>query len=255
MPASARHRAELLWEELHRESQIAQPSSSCLRPCAAFTAALLGAGPVAAKTAFFFQQTGFQALTGSDPVCTGSGPYTCTAYVLNVLVVRDHVVNSGSPFFPDGVYEADRVCFEIDHWANASANPPADSDPITSYDFNCNRTLGQATFEHLASATLSPTTIEMGHFVCDSNNPYPACTQDASVTPVTVAGSWMGTGPTSLVHANSLSKPVPFCFHEVQNGKTRAAIPAISGLPSPPEWSSLSDGTLTIKESADLRCV
>jgi hypothetical protein len=222
---------------------------------ATFTAALLGAAPVAASTAFFFQQDGSQVLTGVDPSCTGDGPYTCVAYVLNVLVVRDHAMNTGNPAFPDGVYAGDRVCYEVDHWANASANPPADTDPITSYEFNCNRTVGQASFNQLASATLNPTTIDLGHWDCTVTNPYPDCIKDASTTPVTISGTWTGTGPTSKVHTNDLSKPVPFCFHFVQNGNTRDAIPTVTGLPFPPEWSFFNEGVLTVKASADLRCM
>jgi hypothetical protein len=60
--------------------------------------------------------------------------FTCTMSTLNVFVGRDHVVNSGNPNFPDGVYPGDRVCYEIDHWTAASANPP-DASEISSYDF------------------------------------------------------------------------------------------------------------------------
>ena len=169
----------------------------------AFAFALLGAAPVAAKAAFFFQQNGSFVSTSSDPACTGAGPYVCDAYFLNVFVGRDHVVNAANPAFPDGVYPGDRVCYEHDHWASASANPPADSDAITSYDFNCNRTVGQATFDQQKSATLRPTTIEVLHFDCTGANPYPDCNQASGTTPQTFSGVWMARDPSRATTTGS----------------------------------------------------
>jgi hypothetical protein len=218
------------------------------------TALLVGVGPVAATNAFFFQQNGIFENTGNDPVCTPTGPGTWACDVVTTWAFqgRIHALNTGNPNFPDGVYPGDRVCAEIDHWAVATASPPADSDPITSYDYNCVFGVGPVNFDHLNSLTLAPTTIGLLHFVC--TNPYPDCVQSGSGGSFTVSGSWTGTGSISTNHANGHGGPYPFCDQFVENSLTRAAIWPTSGLPFSPTWSFFDQRILTARTSADLRC-
>jgi hypothetical protein len=220
------------------------------------TALLVGAGPVGAANAFFFQQDGTFIRTGNDPVCTPntnpSGTWSCDASMAWAFQGRIHALNSGNPDFPDGVYPGDRVCAQIDNWAAATASPPADTDPITSYDYACVFGAGPVSISQLDAATVAPTTIGLVHYDCpDPNSP---CTPTGPGPSITVGGTWTGTGPISLSHASEHNGPSAFCDNLVVNGKDRDAIWPTAGLPFSPTWSFFQQEILTVRSSADPRC-
>lgn len=152
----------------------------------------------------------------------------------------------------------DRVCYEYDHWADATTDHPASAfdggEEITYYDFNCNRTPGIASFqEPLVSATLIPTVIHLHRFDCST--PYPDCAPaDPAVDQdVTVSGTWTGVGPISNSH-DSFVLPAPdaSCFHSVETSRDRDAL--APALPFTPTSSLLRQGTITIRASDSQRC-
>jgi hypothetical protein len=217
---------------------------------ASIVGAFIGVAPAAAGNAVHFQERFTSAETSADPSCVANAPapgFTCEAYILNVVSVSNDAHNPG-----------DRVCYEHDHWNDATTDHPASAfdggDEISYYEFNCNRTVGIASFQQpLASATLSPAVIHLHRFVC--SNPYPDCdpADPAVDTDVTVAGTWTGVGPISNFHDHSVPDPQDApCFVFVENGRERVAIPP--ALPFTPTSAQLNEGTINVRASDSPRC-